>query len=73
MKKSYYFAAMDECLSALVDAVNSKRELANYYRTNAAYKDEETGEPRKWAVERATECDVLADEMEKILHSKFNV
>lgn len=73
MKKSYYFAAMDECLTALVDAINSKREFADYFRTNPAYKDEETGEPRKWAVERAAECDALADEMEKILHSKLNV
>lgn len=73
MEKSYYFAAMDECLSALVDAINCKRELANYYRTNAAYKDEETGEPRKWAEESAIKCEALADEMEKILHTKFNV
>lgn len=73
MKKSYYFAAMDECLSAIVDAINSKRESANYCRTADAYIDKETGKPRQWAEEQAIEYDALADAMEKILHSKFNV
>ena len=73
MKKSYYFAAMDECLSAIVEAINSKRECANYCRTADAYIDQETGKPKQWAEEQAANYDALADEMEKILHSKFNV
>lgn len=73
MKKSYYFAAMHECLSAIVDAINEKRAFANHYRTAEIYKDSETGETGRWAKEQAFDCDALADEMEKILHSKFNV
>ena len=73
MKKSYYFAAMDACLSAIVDAINDKRAGANHYRTAEIYKDPETGESANWPKEQAVEYDALADEMEKILHSKFNV
>lgn len=73
MKKSYYYAAMDECLTVLVDAINSKRKSADYYRTEGCFKDAETGEPREYAKNNALECDAIADEMEKILHRKFNV
>lgn len=72
MKKSYYFAAMDECLSALTDAVNAKREMANFYRTQPNYKDEETGKPKKFAEDKAAECDALADEMENAISRMFN-
>lgn len=73
MKKSYYYAAMDECLTALVDAINSKRESADYYRTGDCFKDNETGEASEYAKNNALEYDAIADEMEKILHRKFNV
>lgn len=43
MKKSYYYAAMDECQTAIVDAINSKRSSAEYYRNSETYKDAETG------------------------------
>lgn len=73
MKKSYYYAAMDECVTAIVTAINNNRSSADYYRNCEAYKDAETGETKEWAKESALEFDKLADEMEKILHRKFNV
>lgn len=73
MKKSYYYAAMDECLNAIVYAINIKRKSADYCRTEDCFKDAETGELSEYAKNNALEYDAIADEMEKILHSKFNV
>lgn len=73
MKKTYYFAAMDECLTAIVDAINSKRESAEFYRTNENYKDDKTGKLQPWAEKQALECDAIANEMEKIVYARFDV
>lgn len=73
MKKTYYFVAMDECLTAIVDAINSKREYAEFYRTNEIYKDDKTGKPQPWAEKQALECDAIANEMEKIVYARFDV
>lgn len=73
MKKNNYYAAMNECVNAIVDAINNKRSDAEYYRSCDMYKDAETGEMKEWAKECALEVDALADEMEKILHTKFGV
>nr|DAM70578.1 MAG TPA: hypothetical protein [Caudoviricetes sp.] len=73
MKKTYYFAAMDECLTAIVDAINSKRESAEFYRTNEIYKDDKTGKLQPWAEKQALECDAIANEMEKIVYARFDV
>lgn len=73
MKMSYFYAAMDECVSAIGDAINSKRESANYYRTSDVYKDKETGETTQWAKNQAAEYDELADEMERIVRCRFDI
>lgn len=73
MKKTYYFAAMDECLTVIVDAINSKRESAEFYRTNENYKDDKTGKLQPWAEKQALECDAIANEMEKIVYARFDV
>lgn len=73
MKKSYYYAAMDECLTGIVDAINNKRENAEFYRTSEIYKDAETGKLLPSAEKSASKLDAIADEMEKIMHAKFMV
>lgn len=73
MKKNYYYAAMDECQTAIYDAIDSKRKTADYYRNNPAYKDCETGKTRASAEEQANEYDTVACEMEKIMRSLFNI
>lgn len=73
MKKSYYFAAMDACLTAIVDAINKKRESAEFYRTNEIYKDDKTGKLQPWAEKQALECDAISNEMEKIMYVRFDV
>lgn len=64
---------MDECLTAIVDAINSKRESAEFYRTNENYKDDKTGKLQPWAEKQALECDAIANEMEKIVYARFDV
>lgn len=73
MKMSYYYAAMDECVTAIADAIKSKRESANYYRDSGGYKDPETGKTTRWAMDQADDYDKLADAMERIVHCKFNI
>lgn len=73
MKKSYYFAAMDECLTAIVDAINNKREYAEFYRKNEIYKDYKTGKLQPWAEKQACECEAIALEMEKIMYARFDL
>ena len=73
MEKSYYFAAMDECLTAIVNAINGKLESAEFYRTNDIYKDDKTGKPQPWAEKKALECDAIANEMKKIMCERFGV
>lgn len=73
MKKTYYYAAMDECQTAIIDAIESKRNTADYYRNDKAYKDAETGKPTEWAEKQANEYDAIAGQMEKIMYSIFNI
>lgn len=73
MKKIYYFAAMDECLTAIVDAINNKLASAEYYRNGQAFKDAKTGKLAAWAEKQACECEAIALEMEKIMYSRFDV
>ena len=73
MKKSYFYAAMEECLTAIVGAINSKRESAEYYRTTEIYKDPKTGKLQSWAEKQALECEAIALEMEKIMYARFDL
>ena len=73
MKKSYYFAAMDECMTAIVDAINNKHASAEYYRNGQAFKDAKTGKLAPWAEKQACECEAIALEMEKIMSERFDV
>lgn len=73
MKKSYFYAAMDECLTAIVGAINSKRESAEFCRTNEIYRDAKTGKLQPWAEKKACECEAIAIEMEKIMYARFDV
>lgn len=73
MKKSYYYAAMDECQTAIFDSIHNKRICAEYYRNSEKYKDAETGKQQEWAEKQASEYDAIAGEMEKIMCSIFNI
>jgi hypothetical protein len=73
MEKSYYFAAMDACLTAIVNAINNKRESAECYRNEQAFKDAETGKLMPFAEKQACECEAIALEMEKIMNARFDV
>ena len=73
MKKSFYYAGMDACLTVIVNEINRLRKWANDYRTNSEFKDRITGEPMEWAKGAAYNADALADCMEEIMHSKFGV
>lgn len=73
MKRSYYYAAMDHCVVAIVNMINVKRKAAKSYREDNNYKDSKTGETLHWAEESAIVNDSIADELEKILHDKFGV
>lgn len=73
MKKTYYYVAMDECQTAIIDAINRKRSSAEHYRNSEIHKDAETGKPNAWAEEQANEYDAIANEMERIMGSIFNI